>query len=342
MASDVEVDWGGAEVQTLAELPPVFDGEVMTVYGRALGTVPKAVTLRCRTTSGPRQWSVEVPRCATSTADGPRVIGTMWARRMIQSLEEVNGIHRSARVGNGSRERAMLVQLSKEFGLLSSLTTFVAIEHRSLEERNAGRPATRRVPVALAQEWGGVAAPAGAGVIFAGVAACAPAQDAFKWRLPRRRSKMVASRKLDPGKLYDLIDKDVRRPLSPSKQAEYEKSDAETADVLRQLLATQTAAGAFDRTPELTALAKQAFPQWTDMDAELERACVAMIPAEDPAVMAAVIATVEGLLLLNSVFAADAATWKRAADKAVRYLAKLSGRSVAEIENWLVKLQIGG
>jgi len=105
-------------------------------------------------------------------------------------------------------------------------------------------------------------------------------------------------------------------------------------NVLRQLLATQGAAGAFGRTPELTALAQQALPNWADQSAELERACIAIMPADDPAVMTAAIATVEGLLLLRSVFAADAATWKRAADKAVRY--------VAEIENWLIKLQMDG
>ena len=105
--------------------------------------------------------------------------------------------------------------------------------------------------------------------------------------------------------------------------------------MLRQLLATQGAAGAFGRTPELTALAQQALPNWADQSAELERACIAIMPADDPAVMTAAIATVEGLLLLRSVFAADAATWKRAADKAVRYVAKLSGRTVAEIENWM-------
>ena len=37
MVSDVSIDWGGAEVQTLAELPPVFDGDVLAVFGRAAG-----------------------------------------------------------------------------------------------------------------------------------------------------------------------------------------------------------------------------------------------------------------------------------------------------------------
>jgi Ca-activated chloride channel family protein len=37
MLTDLHIDWGGAEVQTLAELPPVFDGELMTIFGKIAG-----------------------------------------------------------------------------------------------------------------------------------------------------------------------------------------------------------------------------------------------------------------------------------------------------------------
>ena len=38
------IDWGGADVQTLAEIPPVFDGDVLSVFGRVQGSPPKRVT----------------------------------------------------------------------------------------------------------------------------------------------------------------------------------------------------------------------------------------------------------------------------------------------------------
>jgi Ca-activated chloride channel family protein len=164
MVGDVSIDWDGCEVQTLAELPPVFDGDVLAVFGRAPGRLPKQVTLSCTTAAGPRSWTVPLPRRA-APADDAGVIATMWARRMIQSLEEVNGL-RTLRTRNAkpSREQEMLVNLSKEFGLLCSLTTFIAVEHRSPEERNEGRPELRRIPVQLARGWGGISqAAAGAG-----------------------------------------------------------------------------------------------------------------------------------------------------------------------------------
>ena len=154
VVTDATIDWDGCDVQTMAELPPVFDG-VMTVFGRAPGKLPQRVTLSCRAPSSPVRWSMPVP----APADDGGVIATMWARRTIQSLEEVNDLHRQRYAGGTpSREAATLASLSKEFNLLSSLTAFVAIEHRSVEERNDGRPALRRVPVALADGWGGVRA----------------------------------------------------------------------------------------------------------------------------------------------------------------------------------------
>ena len=167
MVSEVSIDWDGAEVQTLAELPPVFDGDVLAVFGRAPGRAPARVTLSCTTASGPKSWKVAVPP-PTEASGQDRVIATMWARRTIQSLEEVNNLGSArSRPAVKSREREMVVNLSKEFGLLSSLTTFIAVEHRTVEERNEGRPALRRVPVMLAAGWGGVeaglpAAPGGA------------------------------------------------------------------------------------------------------------------------------------------------------------------------------------
>ncbi|HWE96974.1 MAG TPA: VIT domain-containing protein [Tepidisphaeraceae bacterium] len=152
--TDVQIDWDGCDVQTLAEIPPVFDGDVLCVFGRAPARLPAKVTLHCMTATGPRKWSVAAP----PPLEDDGVIATMWARRTIQSLEEVNGVmHGRGRALVGGREREMLIALSKQYRLLCSLTTFVSIEHRSLAERNEGQPALRRVPVKLAKEWGAVA-----------------------------------------------------------------------------------------------------------------------------------------------------------------------------------------
>jgi Ca-activated chloride channel family protein len=151
--TDVCVDWDGCDVQTLAELPPVFDGDILALYGRAEGRTPREVTLRATTATGSRKWRVEVP----APTDDANTIATMWARRTLQSLEEVNGVGVSrVRRQKQSREAERMIRISKDFGLLCTLTSFVAVEHRSEADRNEGRPALRRVPLKLAAGWGGV------------------------------------------------------------------------------------------------------------------------------------------------------------------------------------------
>ena len=104
---DVTIDWDGCDVQTLAESPPVFDGDVLTIFARAPGRIPQKVTLRCTAPSGLKSWTIAVP----PPGDDAGVIATMWARRTIQSLEEVNSISANRRQTE-SRERSLLLKSS--------------------------------------------------------------------------------------------------------------------------------------------------------------------------------------------------------------------------------------
>jgi Ca-activated chloride channel family protein len=212
--TDVSIDWDGAEVQTLAELPPVFDGDVLAVFGRSPGRAPARVTLSCTTASGPKSWKVAVPPL-TEASRQDRLIATMWARRTIQSLEEVNSLAGArSRPAVKSREREMVVNLSKEFGLLSSLTTFIAVEHRTVEERNEGRPALRRVPVMLAAGWGGVQAeqtrgrPGGAAAMamYSALPAAIPPSPATQQRSRRSLVKRLFGTNADDGSARSFID----------------------------------------------------------------------------------------------------------------------------------------
>jgi len=375
LASDVRIDWCGAEAQTLAELPPVFDGEVLTVFARVLGRRPAEVVLKCRTDAGEQSWAVAVPNIPLP--DGG--IATMWARRTIQSLEEVNGITRSAAPGKGSRERDLLISLSKEFGLLSSLTTFVAVEHRSLEERNQGQPATRRVPVMLANGWGGVAVmgmPAAGAIVMRkdrGVRAMSrgrsgPAGAPVSGPPPVVGPILSA---IDDSGLLDLTresdtdscDGDVLDEIAPGAKDVTSKltsaasgtppaaprrprllrrllgksagrlvpdqnrtpGDAISGDDLSQILLRQTAAGDFRWDERLDQIASTV-SSWNDMSAKAD----ARVPA-GTADRDSVISTLRALLLLQTKFAADESIWKRAAEKAMRYVALATGQPAAAI-----------
>ncbi|MDQ3440357.1 MAG: Flp pilus assembly complex ATPase component TadA, partial [Planctomycetota bacterium] len=217
--TDVELDFNGADVQTLASIPPVFDGDALAVYGRVLGRLPSEVTLRCNSRTGPKSWTLPVP---DMRHDGG-AIALMFARRAIQSFEDVNAVRRPVYQETPTRDEAKLIALSKEFGLLCSLTTFVAIEHRTPAERNEGRPALRRVPVLLAEGWGGVE-PAAGGMLLdclvsrssAAPAAAPSSIGTFsKGKRGRKHSNNTIDKTMDRtiDRLRDSLDKPIDRDL---------------------------------------------------------------------------------------------------------------------------------
>ena len=333
IAGDVAVYWDGCDVQTLAEHPPVFDGDVLVIFGRVEGRVPKQVTLSCATPAWPRRWTVPVG----PPGDFGGAVATMWARRTIQSLEEVNAVQvvPRARKAAKSRERETLLKLSKDFGLLCSVTTFVAIEHRSLAERNEGKPAFRRVPVRLAEGWGGgmtsPAQAAAAGMMFgAMVTRAAPAAPSGPpFAVPR--SDVSFDRTIDK-----TMDQTIDRMRSRKPRR---KSDSIDLDVLggladdaphgrpsplQAILSEQTADGWFEWDHALVGTG--------DNRLKLEQALAAWLGGV-PDLKA--VATLAALVRLRAAHAAEEAIWRRADRKAVRWLATALARPAAEIDAWL-------
>jgi Ca-activated chloride channel family protein len=334
MVEDVSIDWGGCDVQTLAELPPVFDGDVLTVFGRAPGKLPRAVTLSCKSPAGPKRWSVPVP----AATDDAGVIATMWARRTIQSLEDVNRLtqNRYRTRKERSREEGTVIRLSKEFNLLSSLTAFVAVEHRPAGLRNEGTPALRRIPVALARDWGGL--------VFASRLRAAPAAG-----FAMMRAKAARLTDSDADELVELSGLAERAagcaptraamaPAPPDEEAAgvvwKDSRGPDHAGFLRAILALQQAEGWFGRDrarvddPAEAALRRFGHDPAARLDAARRLVAPASGPTSDPDRVAR---TLLVLALLEDHYPAENALWRRAAQKALRYLQQALGRDGAEV-----------
>lgn len=148
---DMAIESGRAMAELAAEIPPVFDGEVMSVFVRLAGDVPEFITLKGNLAHGPVSWTVKIPLIASPDQG---VIATMWAREKIGALEDQLASPRFTGQSPVNPLVTQLVALSKEFSLLTSRTAFIAIEHRSIEERTQGLPAQRRVPIAMPRGWG--------------------------------------------------------------------------------------------------------------------------------------------------------------------------------------------
>lgn len=307
MLTNVHIDWDGAEVMTLAELPPVFDGELMTVFGKVAGErVPSRIALRGELSSQEISWTIHVP---AAREDSGKLISLLWARRMIQSIEEVNSITRSAARSNETRERRLLIEISQEYGLLSALTTFVAIEHRTVEERNEGKPELRRVPVQLANRWGDIG---GSQML----AACAPMM-----AMPSAPQQGLMSR---VGSLFKGRGSSRKSMYVPSADSQLfdDSSSVPPPNPLLALLRLQQAEGYFLPDPMMDELLAAAGLHWDEEWVKGEK---------DPRVQA----TAKVLRILRSHFALHESTWLRAAVKAQRWLAKALNLKPSELQQLL-------
>jgi hypothetical protein len=153
----VEIDWGGLAVrQAPHRLPPIFgDGRVL-VYGFLDAPRPAGVTLRAKGPDGPVSFTL---RLEPGEAASDTLVSTLAARTMIRDLEEGRSALHDRRGSlqdrtGGDRVRKEIIRLGVEYGLVSSATSFVAVEERETPVKD--RAVLRRVPVALTRGWGGI------------------------------------------------------------------------------------------------------------------------------------------------------------------------------------------
>jgi hypothetical protein len=355
--SDVEIDYGGAEVEQAPRVAgPIFDGDALRVFARVRSSqMPEVVTLKCSTARGPRSWSVKL----RDAHDAANVLPTFWARAMIRAIEEgdESAILASTSTSGESRDKARLISLSKQYSLLCGQTSFIAIEHRSLEDRNQGEPALRRVPVMLAKGWGDVEGEmAAGGTMYACAAPMAAPPSPARFKDSRKRSPgglggvmRSLGRMFGGGTDADKIDLDaLRKPRhlsAPRQEPERlmeQLSDAfaggdsddlapsgSASDDLVTLLAAQQADGSF----KLTAAIEKMLA-----DLGVSVSTLRAAAKKHGGASTAVIDTLTVLAVLKSAFIARQAAWKRAAKKASAFVAAQMKVDAKQVEAWVAAM----
>ncbi len=137
--ADISVKWGAHAVQQSPQtIPTVGVGDTLTVFGRfahdAAGT--RTITL-C---AGTKQWQVPLQLHARASGEA---IPTLWAHHRIRDLEARRRPHQDSSPRR-SRQRAQIVHLGMQYGLVSKWTRYAATERCS-----AGPVARRQVPIAV-------------------------------------------------------------------------------------------------------------------------------------------------------------------------------------------------
>jgi Ca-activated chloride channel homolog len=259
----VHIDWGGLEVeQAPAVCPPVFGGDSLTVFGRLQGGTTDKVILH----ADAHTWEVPIALAQPETG-GP--IPTLWARHRIRDLEGRHGAplrgstqaHRKA-----DRSIAQLVELGQRYGLLSSATSYVAVEERSAVDKTTTQAVLRKIPIAITQGWHGRGSvlPATAAVMRAGMALPVQASSApLKVELQARASSHDVTGQLSAARrLVQALGMGKQRTewrAQPPQRVEG-RDRSTTADRLFELLMTQQADGSFRLSPVLQQWLGQRWP----------------------------------------------------------------------------------
>ena len=229
---NIRIDWGGMEVEEApVETPAVFEGEAVTIFGRIKHGEAREVVL----SADEHRWSVPIDM-ERAQQDSP--VPALWARARIRDIEDGRVPQRGSRQGRGrDRNRERLIELGTRYGLMTSVTSYVAVEQRSWDERSTGEAELRRVPVALTTGWGGRGAQAFGGAPVAASPPMAisaslarPAPSSVGGRSPKRARRAAAPPPPDfrsagppPGGRFDAPSAppppSAPRPMAPPSAA---------------------------------------------------------------------------------------------------------------------------
>lgn len=330
LLQEVELDWGGLPVEAApARIPPVFTGDALVVTGRLAkedAEFPEGAVVRLSavTPAGRKEWTAVVKRAGQGD-----VVPLLWARRRIRDLESgfgaPSGSSQRRQRPRGQRE---MVDLSMEYGLLCSETSFVGVIERPDGQKAGGLAEARRVPVMTTAGWHGrgrimptmlMSAPATPppGVSYD---ACAPKSMSIKAKLFMRGN--------------EACDIEFSREFQPhhhvsAHRAKPKKIRGLDAYWHLDLLALQQADGSFPLGEELAG--------WTGKKIEeLKKWARKLSPGGSKA--ESVLATTLALILLEKKAADASDQWQAAAAKARGWLA--SHRSTLEglpVEDWLLQ-----
>jgi Ca-activated chloride channel homolog len=144
---DVTLSFEGVEPSELApaEPRPLVDGEPWVVFGRY--DKPAIGCVHVRGTLHGEKWHQRIPLELPDRQSQPMLL-KLWARERIRDLEDAELSPRRQ-----TAMRARIVELAVRHGLATAYTSFVVVEKREGDRRNAAQPAVRVVPVGLPAGW---------------------------------------------------------------------------------------------------------------------------------------------------------------------------------------------
>lgn len=296
---NVGIKWGNGLWEQAPQNPAFFSGSPLTLFakGNRDRNLPEKFLEITGTINGQnREWRIDIVR---QDQDGNSPIPVLWARERIRDLEEMGGdMGRggSRQVDRKSEKtRDMILELSKKYGILSSLTSFVAIEEREEKDKHGGEIILRKVPSLVTVGWHGISRiAAGPPMVMSASATMA------KFRI------MPALKAAEP--LYRMrISKDTTK-----------------MDVLMEILSLQRATGGLELTAEVSQLLRIDFQEIGDLASAME---ISMGESKF-----LVLSTALLLLVLELHFLEEETTWRGVVQKSHDWLEEIIKKGKPRIQ----------
>ncbi len=311
---EVTVRWGGKAVEQAPMDPPAFLGEPLTLLAKAgNGTLSAGPVVVEAVVNGQRQeWALDVMEAGA----GAEAIPTLWARERIRDLEEHSegwGKTESRRQRRAAaRQKERILDLSREYRLISRYSSFVAVETREEPDKATGEPVLRKVPALITTGWHGM------GGLWGGTQAIPAFQTSSQsFSLPHipafqdlAEDSLVFLRQCsmdtqDPGP----DDWAVRQEFDLSMEAAAPESDM---DILLLILSLQQAGGGMDLDEQSA--------RHLGLDLEALRAAALEMDIDTAVDRFLLLATSVLMNLLETRFGADRAVWDALTRKTVTWL----------------------
>jgi len=235
--TDLKIDWG-TDAEQSPYSPIVFAGDMVSILARnADGTgLPEEVTISGKAGSTDKKFTLKMQEIC----GGNIPVHLLWARESIRDLEEGTtgisdrGSKQTQRKENRVKEK--IIKISKEFGLISRETSFIAIEKREEKDKAIGEVVLRKVPVNFTKGWCG-----GGSMHFlsklSGI-------NLFMDKEP------IFLRSVDS----EYISQELSREGSLSKNVSIEPHKYTAKDILLMVLSLQRAAGGFMITKDVASI----------------------------------------------------------------------------------------
>ncbi len=233
--TDLKIDWG-TDAEQSPYSPIVFAGDMVSILARiADGTgLPEEVAISGKAGSTEKKFTLKMHEICGGNIPVP----LLWARESIRDIEEGTtgisdrGSKQTQRKENRIKEK--IIEISKEFGLISRETSFIAIEKREEKDKTIGEVVLRKVPVNLTKGWHGAGSmhflSAFSGINFS----------------------MKAMHLSSPDSAY--ISEELSREGSLSKNVSIEPRRYTAQDILLMVLSLQRAAGGFMITKDAASI----------------------------------------------------------------------------------------